>query len=223
MTNSSASRSFFSSRTGRIVVAIVVIGTLFFFAVVSSFSGQWSFLRGFTLRTAVDVMEAESRPSDRLRVGVASCNADPEVVLFRETDDDVQIKVVSSKWPFRGGADDCQDGVIVQLQQPLGDRVVVDKHTGQPVNVRRGMSVIEAELRSTDRLTLVFNCNTDVRWVLRQETDIDVQVMMVGFAIPSAIGDVCRQIVEFRLREPLGDRVVVDMHTELPVSVRTVD
>ena len=175
------------------------------------------------MRTAVDIMEAESRPSDRLRVGVASCNADPEVVLFRETDDDVQIKVVSSKWPFRGGADDCQDGVIVQLQQPLGDRVVVDKHTGQPVNVRRGMKVIEAELRSTDRLTLVFNCNTDVRWVLRQETDLDVQVMMVGFAIPSAIGDVCRQIVEFRLREPLGERVVVDMHTELPVSVRTVD
>lgn len=193
MTNSSASRSFFSSRTGHIVVAIVVIGTLFVFAVVSSFSGQWSFLRGFTLRTAVDVMEAESRPSDRLRVGVASCNADPEVVLFRETDDDVLIKVVSSKWPFRGGADDCQDGVIVQLQQPLGDRVVVDKHTGQPVNVRRGKNAIEAELRSgdRDRLKLIFDsCNRNLRLVFRDETDTQVQFMVVDLSELSALREI---------------------------------
>ena len=230
MANSSASRSFFSSRTGRIVVAIVVaivvIGTLFYFAVVSSFSGQWSFLREFTLRTAVDVMEAESRPSDRLRVGVASCNADPEVVLFRETDDDVQIKVVSSKWPFRGGGDDCQDGVIVQLQQPLGDRVVVDKHTGQPVNVRRGKSAIEAELRSgdRDRLKLIFDsCNRNLRLVFRDETDTQVQFMVVDSDASSGGGDVCLEYVEYNLKERLGDRVVVDMHTGQPVIVTVVD
>ena len=57
--------------------------------------------------------------------------------MLIETDVDVQIKVVSSAFPFRGGDDDCDDIIEIQLQEPFGDRVLIDKHDGQPVNVNR--------------------------------------------------------------------------------------
>jgi hypothetical protein len=64
---------------------------------VSTLTGSWSFLEGVTFRTTVALMEAESRLSNSLRIVVAdSCNADPEVVLLRETDVDVQVRVVAS-------------------------------------------------------------------------------------------------------------------------------
>ena len=81
-------------------------------------------------------MEAHSldphRP-DRLTLGVASCNGAPRA-SFRETDVDVQVKVIAFFSSFHGG-DDCMDGVDVCLRMPLGDRVVIDKHTGQEVSV----------------------------------------------------------------------------------------
>ena len=56
---------------------------------------------------------------------------------LRETDKDVQITVVTHSRPFRMSGKDCLDGVEVQLRAPLGDRVIVDMHTGQLVNVRK--------------------------------------------------------------------------------------
>ena len=55
--------------------------------------------------------------------------------MLIETDFDVQIKVVSSAFPFRGGDDDCDDIIEVQLQEPLGERLIVDKHSGQVVKI----------------------------------------------------------------------------------------
>ena len=100
---------------------------------------------GGTWRGEVSVVRAELRSPpglklsralarDRLALIVDSCNGDPEVSLLRETDVDVQVKVVASSTPLRGGKD-CRDVVEVQLQEPLGGRVVVDKHTGQSVTV----------------------------------------------------------------------------------------
>ena len=34
------------------------------------------------------------------------------------------------------GGDDCGDLVIVELADPLGDRLLVDEKTGEPVEVR---------------------------------------------------------------------------------------
>lgn len=70
----------------------------------------------------------------RLVLYVDSCQGGPEVSLLRETEVDVQIKVIASSTPF-GGGPECLDPVEVQLQEPLGGRVVVDKHTGQSVRV----------------------------------------------------------------------------------------
>jgi hypothetical protein len=225
MNDNPDSRGLLSGRLRWAIVAVIVVGFLLF-AAGSSLNGSWPILRGLTLRTTVDLIEAEARPLGTLRVGVASCNADPEVVLLRETDVDVQIKVVSSKWPFRGGAEDCADGVGIQLEQPLGDRVVIDKHTGQSVNVRRGKNAIEAELRSgdRDRLRLIFDsCNRSLQLVFRNETDTEVQFMVVDSDAPSGGDNVCLENVEYNLKKPLGDRVVIDMHTGQPVTVNVIE
>lgn len=210
---------FFSGRLTRLIVAVVAIGLLLF-AAWSAFSGQWSFLRGFEWRSGVRVTLAELRSPDRFVLNVASCNGDPEVVLLRETDVDVQVKVVSSRFPFSGGGNDCADGVEVQLQQPLGDRTLVDKHTGQPVSIKRAISVVGAELRSPDRLDLsVDSCRRNPQLALRQETSVEVQVMVVAPSTSYRPGSDCQDIVNVRLQEPFGDRILVDMHTGQPVSV----
>ncbi len=110
---------------GCLVILVCIIGAVF---------AAWLVLWDGVWRSEVSVVEAELRSPDRLVLFVDSCNEDPEVTLLRESDIDVQIKVVASSTPLRGGGD-CLDMVEVQLQEPLGDRVVVDKHTGQSVSV----------------------------------------------------------------------------------------
>ncbi len=130
MTNSSGSRGFLSGRLGPIIIAVVVTGLLVF---VVCFM-VWHHLGGGAWRSEVRVMEAVLLAPQRLDLGVASCNGAPRVSL-RETDVDVQVRVMSFSTPFRGG-NECDDHVEVYLREPLGDRVVIDRHTGQVVSVR---------------------------------------------------------------------------------------
>ncbi|MBN4064844.1 hypothetical protein JYU04_03820 [Dehalococcoides mccartyi] len=106
-----------------------------FLAFVAARSGAVPFLQNFTWRGEVRIMQAQLRSPDTLILNVSSCNADPEVVSLRETDTDVQVKVIASSWPFRGGGNDCGDIVELSLQKPLGDRVLIDEHNNQPVRV----------------------------------------------------------------------------------------
>ena len=129
MTNRGA-RGFLPSRLGPLVVAVVVTALLVFAACFV----VWHYLGGGAWRSDVRVDEAYLLTPERLELVVASCNGAPRVTLWI-TDVDVRIKVKSFSTPFRG-ADDCQDGVWVDLREPLGDRVVVDEHTGKVVSVR---------------------------------------------------------------------------------------
>ncbi len=104
---------------------------------------------GYTWRSEVGVLKAELRSPDRLTLIVASCNKDPEMSLLRETDVDIQVKVIADSHPFLLGGGDCVDIVEAQLQQPLGDRVLVDDHTGQLVIV----SKLRAPESSPDQFT----------------------------------------------------------------------
>ena len=104
---------------------------------------------GYTWRSEVSVLKAELRSPDRLTLIVASCNKDPEMSLLRETDVDIQVKVIADSHPFLLGGGDCVDIVEAQLQQPLGDRVLVDDHTGQLVIV----SKLRAPESSPDQFT----------------------------------------------------------------------
>ncbi len=111
-----------------LLVAIVVTGILVFVACFLA----WHHLGGGAWRSAVAVVDAELRSPDGLVLIIASCNGGPGVTLT-ETDIDVRVKAVAYSTPLRGGAD-CLDAVGPRhLQQPLGDRVVVDMHTGRIV------------------------------------------------------------------------------------------
>ena len=129
MTDSSGSRKLLSGRLGPLIVAVVVTGLLVFVACFM----VWHHLGGGAWRGEVRVMEAVLLAPQRLELRVASCHGAPRVSL-RETDVDVQVKVVAFSTPFHGGMD-CQDAVEVYLRNPLGDRAVVDKHAGQVVSV----------------------------------------------------------------------------------------
>ena len=132
MTNISGSKRLLSGRLGLVIVAAVVVIGLMAFAV-------WLLL-GFgvyTMRGEVSVFGGAFLYPDRLVFGTGGpCQGDQEVVLLRETDVDVQVKVVASSRPFFQGGPDCGGGIVeIQLSEPLGDRVVVDMHTGKIVSV----------------------------------------------------------------------------------------
>ena len=91
MTNTSRLKGILSGRSKLLfVAAVAVIGILAFAAWLFLFIGNG----GYTWRHEVSVNGALFRSPDRLTLIVASCNKNPEVSLLRETDVDVQVKVV---------------------------------------------------------------------------------------------------------------------------------
>ena len=130
-TNRSGSRGFLSSWPGRLYIAAVVMGSLAL--------GFWLFSfiynGGYSWRTGATVYKAHLIAPDRLDLIINSCNQNPEVSLFRETDIDVQIEVVADSIPPSYGAE-CLDAVESQLQEPLGGRDIVDARTGEVVRVQ---------------------------------------------------------------------------------------
>ena len=140
MTNTPGSRGFLSGRLGPIVVAIVATALLVFVACFM----VWYHLGGGAWRGGVSVMGARLDAPDRLALAVASCNGNPSVSSLKETDVDVHVRVIAFSTPLHGG-DDCEDSVTAYLGEPLGDRVVVDKHTGQRVSVVRAIPYAVAD------------------------------------------------------------------------------
>ena len=139
MTSSSGSRGFFSGRVGPIIVAVVVTAVVVFVACFM----VWHNLGAGVWRSEVSVRTAALRSPDMLSLVVDSCGGDPKAPYLRETNVDVQVKVVASSTPFHGGCDGL-DVVDIRLGKPLGDREVVDKHTGQTVSVSAGYPYSDA-------------------------------------------------------------------------------
>lgn len=82
--------------------------------------------------TQIGINEIFGAPSERrLELGVASCNADPAVKAV-ETEEEVQLTVTIIG--DHSGLE-CQDGVEVILEDPLGDRQVRDTMTGEILDV----------------------------------------------------------------------------------------
>ena len=133
MTNTSGSKRFLSGRLKLLLVSAVAVIGLTAFAVWLLFG-----FGVFKLHSEVRVFGGVLLSPDRLELSTGGpCQGDQEVSLLRETDTDVQVKVVAPSRPFFQGGLDCGGGIVeVQLQEPLGDRFVVDKHTGQRVSVR---------------------------------------------------------------------------------------
>lgn len=165
------------------------------------------------------VMGGELISSNVLMLTVGSCRRNAAVSVLYETDTEVQVKVVDSAIPY-GSVLACAESVEVQLQEPLGDRTVVDLSTRQTVVVRGGVSILEAVLLYSDRLALhVDSCNGDPELRRRTETDVDVQMWVVAPTSNFGAREDCRDVVETHVHEPLGNRTVVDLHSGQPVSV----
>ena len=120
------------THVGRLTCTVVVTALVVFVACVCA----WYNLAGGGWRGAVTVDGATYVPPNRLSLGVGSCLGGPKVTSLRESDVDVEIKVIAFTTPTRGGLS-CRDGVGVRLEKPLGDRAVIDGHTGERVGVIR--------------------------------------------------------------------------------------
>ena len=133
MPSGSGVRGLLSERRGQFYRALATIAVL-------SFAVSLFFLIGngvITWRVGVNLLDARLVPPDRLSLSVSSCNKNPEVSRLRETDVDVRIKVFVDIHPFLQGGQECLDLVEVQLQEPLGERDVVDWRSGQTVSIRK--------------------------------------------------------------------------------------
>ena len=81
----------------------------------------------------VEVAGAEM-VDDSLTAFVNSCGGDLTVDVY-EDDSLVRVRVLDHRFRFMLGGDDCQDGVLIPLSVPLGNRTLVDDATSQPVDV----------------------------------------------------------------------------------------
>jgi hypothetical protein len=70
-----------------------------------------------------------------LDITVQSCGGDPTVDILEEDDDQVRIQVVTTV-VTGGPTRDCLDALTLHLQEPLGDRIVIDLVSGQPLDTR---------------------------------------------------------------------------------------
>ena len=113
-------------RTGTVVLILGSIALL-------GGGGAWLVLTGsIAVRGDVAILEAEPRPQAQLYVDVAACGSQPHVTTLEESSDAVRVGV--SIWRhFRTGGDDCADSITIDLNEPLGQRTVIDASTGQPV------------------------------------------------------------------------------------------
>ena len=184
-------------------------------------------VRDASSHTGVSVVEARLRAPDILFLYASTCDEYPEVSRLVETDVDVQVEVVADSPPSPPGGQGCRNRVTRRLQEPLGDRDVVDKHTGKVVrdaSSYTGVSVRSAFLRSPNGLILyVGTCDESPEASHLVETDVDVQVKVVADSHPSpSDGQDCRnRRVPVPLQEPLGDRDIIDKHTGKVVSLQS--
>ncbi|MDQ3526642.1 MAG: hypothetical protein M3424_01890 [Actinomycetota bacterium] len=87
-------------------------------------------------QVSAPVFEVWSGTDEReLQVGVDTCNREPEVTAL-ETATEVRLSVRVNR-SFALTKNDCLDGAMVTLKEPLGDRQVVDDSTGVQLTVQK--------------------------------------------------------------------------------------
>ena len=121
-----------------IVVATVTAAVTGLVVFVACFM-VWYHVGGSAWRSWKSVEEAQLIAPDRLSLKVISCEGAPQLSELAETEVDIQVKlyVHFSAIGIRLGGPPaaCVAHVEVRLSEPLGNRLVVDMHTGQSVSV----------------------------------------------------------------------------------------
>lgn len=88
------------------------------------------------------------------------------------------------------------------------------------LTIRGTVEVVAADLVADDVVMLsVGSCNGDPRVAVLEEDDQQVRVEVNASSTPFGGGDDCLDIVEIQLQTPLGDRDLIDLDTDEPVSV----
>lgn len=87
-------------------------------------------------QVSAPVIEVWVGTDDReLQVTVDSCNREPEVTAV-ETAEDVRLHARVDR-SFALATNACADGATVMLEEPLGNRAVLDESTGAPLTVQK--------------------------------------------------------------------------------------
>ena len=133
----------------------------------------WYHVGGGAWRSWVSVEEAQLIEPDKLSLIVNSCEGTPHFSVLTETEVDIQVKLYVSfnalGTRLGGPPEACIRRVGVRLSEPLGNRVVVDKHTGKLVTVTTGYGPVltspppgegSGGMDSPVRGTLVFDEST---------------------------------------------------------------
>ena len=101
----------------------------------------WYHVGGGVWRSWISVEEAQLVAQDRLSLRVNSCEGTPKFSVLEETEVDIQVKLYvhfNAFGPrFGGPPAACERRIEFPLREPLRDRVVIDKSTGQPVSVTK--------------------------------------------------------------------------------------
>ncbi len=79
----------------------------------------------------VTIQEISASPDGTvLSLLLSACNAD--LVVDYSVDDEAVMILVQERGSFIGsGRDDCSDEYTIVLDEPLGDRIVIDEQSGQ--------------------------------------------------------------------------------------------
>ena len=102
-------------------------------------------LAGCGLRQEVEILGVTLEPGLNRRVlsvEVPTCDGQPQVAV--EEDEATVTLVATAKWrPFGGG--DCTEFAVVELEDPLADRQILNGVTGEPIELPQSFDDYRAE------------------------------------------------------------------------------
>ncbi len=136
MSNASGARRFPFRLLARPIVAAIVASVVTGLVVFVACFMIWYNVGGGAWSGKTHVEAARLISEDTLILSVISpgCVEVPHFTMARETDVDVQVAFRVYNTPLQGG-NHCIRDIEVPLSEPLGNRALIDMHTGQSVNV----------------------------------------------------------------------------------------
>ncbi|TVR34376.1 MAG: hypothetical protein EA388_09175 [Nitriliruptor sp.] len=175
-----------------------------------------------TERRAVSPYGAMLTGPTELAVDVPSCNGDPVVDELVEDDEQVSIRVVATM-VVSGASPSCSDALPVTLEEPLGERTLIDLVSGETLTVvepitepdapqteRRPVTPVDVGLASPTELSVTIpSCGGNPVVDELEEDDEQVRIRIVTTVADS--GDDCLDGLGIVLDDPLDGRTVIDL------------
>jgi len=194
-----------------------------------------------TERRAVSPDGVSLASPSELGVDVPSCNGAPVVDELIEEDEQVSIRVVTTM-VVSGPSDACSDALTVTLEGPLDGRDLIDLVSGETLTVtprpdvdpdslvtrteRRPVSLAGWEVSQFGPNDLSFDvpsCNGDPVVDELVEDGGYVRIKIVTTVVVSGDAADCLDSLDVSLRDPLGDRPIIDWESGETLPVVPLD